>query len=123
MTEQNMTDPNVSVETMKTASAEATPVAPAAEPATPLTMLPQYAMTPKRGTSRKPKKEPAALLAYAIEVGGRIELTDETKRALEARGLKPHRIPNAIYDVRKYFGRQVETERQGRAVRAYTITL
>ena len=90
--------------------------------ATP-TIAPQFATTVKRGTSRKMPKEPHTLLAYAIEKGGRIELTDATKQELVARGLPMHRIPNAAYGVRKFFGKDVKTERVGRSVSAYTISL
>lgn len=89
----------------------------------PLSMLPQFATTPMRGSARKPKREPSILLAYAIEHGGRVELTQAAKADLAQRGLPEHRIPCAIYDVRKYFGKAVTTERNGRAVAAYNISL
>jgi len=103
---------------------ESAPVnsAPMVAPA-PLSMLPQFATTPKRGVARKPKREPSILLAYAIEHSGRVELTPAAKAELAQRGLPEHRIPCAVYDVRKYFGKTVIPERKGRAVAAYTITL
>lgn len=88
------------------------------------TYLPQYATTAKRGVARKAKKEPAALLAYAIEHGTRIELTDPaTLDRLAERGLPKNRIPNAVSDLKKYFGVQVTTERAGRTVTSYTLML
>lgn len=100
---------------------DATPTS--AAPSTPLTMLPQFATTPKRGTARKPKREASILLAYAIEHGGRVELTGTGKADLIARGLPEHRISCAVYDVRKYFGKPVIAERNGRAVSAYVVSL
>lgn len=96
--------------------------APSASSATP-TMTAQFATTPKRGTARKMPKEPQTLFAYAIEKGGRVELTPQTKADLVSRGLPEHRISNAAYGIRKFFGKDVKTERVGRAVSAYTITL
>jgi len=97
--------------------------APVVSAPAPLSMLPQFATTPKRGSARKPKREPSILLAYAIEHGGRVELTQAAKADLAKRGLPEHRIPCAIYDVRKYFGKSVTAERNGRAVAAYNISL
>lgn len=87
------------------------------------TMTAAFATTPKRGTARKMPKEPHTLMAYAIEKGGRIELNATTKAELVSRGLPEHRISNAAYGIRKFFGKDVKTERQGRAVSAYVVTL
>ena len=81
------------------------------------------AMTPKRGTARKMPKEPNTLMAFAIEQGGRIELTDANKQELASRGLPNHRISNAAYGIRKCFGKVVTAERIGRTVSAYTVSL
>lgn len=93
------------------------------EPAPTPTMTAAFATTPKRGTARKVPKEPHTLMAYAIEKGGRIELNATTKAELVSRGLPEHRISNAAYGIRKFFGKDVKTERQGRAVSAYVVTL
>ena len=87
------------------------------------TMTAAFATTPKRGTARKMPKEPHTLMAYAIEQGGRIELNATTKAELVSRGLPEHRISNAAYGIRKFFGKDVKTERNGRAVSAYVVTL
>ena len=87
------------------------------------TMTAAFATTPKRGTARKMPKEPHTLMAYAIEQGGRIELNATTKAELVSSGLPEHRISNAAYGIRKFFGKDVKTERQGRAVSAYVVTL
>ena len=87
------------------------------------TMTAAFATTPKRGTARKMPKEPHTLMAYAIEKGGRIELNATTKAELVSRGLPEHRISNAAYGIRKFFGKDVKTERNGRAVSAYVVTL
>jgi hypothetical protein len=87
------------------------------------TIIPQFAITAKRGVPRKIPKEPHTLLAYAIEKGGRVELTDVTKQELVSRGLPMHRIPNAVYGIRKFFGKEIRTERVGHTISAYTITL
>jgi len=88
------------------------------------TYLPQYATTAKRGAARKAKKEPATLLAYAIECGPCIDVTNaETIAELTARGVPKHRIPNAVSDLKKYFGVPVTAARVGRTVISYTLTL
>lgn len=101
-----------------TASASAT-----GTPTTTPTMSAAFATTPKRGSARKMPKEPHTLYAYAIEKGGRIELTAAVKSELVARGLPEHRISNAAYGIRKFFGKEVKTERQGRSVAAYIVTV
>lgn len=94
-------------------------------PTTPAAMVlaPAFATTPKRGAARKVPKEPATLLAYAIEQGGRINLTPDTVRELAARGLSSHRIPNAAYGIRKFFAKNVKGERTGRTISAYVVSL
>lgn len=93
---------------------------PATRVATHVPMV--IGMTPKRATPRKQPKEPATLMAFAIEQGGRIELTDANKQELASRGLPSHRISNAAYGIRKCFGNTVTAERTGRLVTAYTVT-
>lgn len=88
-----------------------------------IALVPIMAMTPKRGTARKMPKEPNTLMAFAIEQGGRIELTDANKQELASRGLPNHRISNAAYGIRKCFGKVVTAERIGRTVSAYTVSL
>lgn len=87
------------------------------------TLSPAFATTPKRGGARKMPKEPSTLLAYAIEQGGRVELSPSTVRELETRGLPERRISNAAYGIRKCFGKDVKTERSGRKVTAYVVSL
>ena len=101
---------------------ETAPAVPSETPAAP-TMTAAFATTPKRGTARKVPKEPQTLYAYAIEKGGRVELTAQVKAELVSRGLPEHRISNAAYGIRKCFGKDVKTERQGRTVSAYVVTL
>lgn len=112
MTPVNTIDPNV------TPTNDQTTQAPASSP-----LLAKYATTPKRGSARKPPKQAHTLLAYAIEHGGRIDLTPTVKAELVSRGLPNHRIPNAIYDMQKYFGKTITSERVGRTVSAYTVSL
>lgn len=113
----------MSAETMNTETMNPETMNPETNTAVAPTMVATFATTPKRGQARKMPKEPHTLLAYAIETGGRIELTPEVKQELMSRGLPEHRIPNAAYGIRKFFGKTVATERKGRAVSAYTITL
>lgn len=88
-----------------------------------VTLVPAMAMTPKRNTARKPPKEPHTLMAFAIENGGRVELTAANKAELQQRGLPTHRISNAAYGIRKCFGKTVTTERNGRTVSAYMVQI
>lgn len=114
-------------QTVQPAAASMRPEPPVAPPATvtraPLALLPQFATTPKRGKSARPRQEPLTLFAYALETGGRIELTDATKQELAARGVPPHRISSAVYSLKKYFGQPVVTERRGRGASAYVVVL
>lgn len=87
-----------------------------------LTLLPQYAQTPKRGAART-KREPQLLLAYLLTHGTTLHLTPETYAALEADGLPKHRVVNAVSDLKKYFGVPVASSRTGRKVTSYTFTL
>lgn len=110
-----------------------TPANPVAEPVaqtstqTPTLALPSlapaFATTPKRAVARKLPKEPSTLLAYAIEQGGRVELTPDALKELQSRGLPEHRLSNAAYGIRKCFAKDVKTERRGRTVSAYVVTL
>jgi hypothetical protein len=107
-----------------TETPKALETAPATASASPTpTMSAAFATTPKRGTARKVPKEPQTLYAYAIEKGGRVELTAQVKAELVSRGLPEHRISNAAYGIRKCFGKDVKTERNGRSVAAYVVTL
>jgi len=101
------------------------PTNPNPAPASPSlpSMLSTFATTPKRGTPRRHKREASILLAYAIEHGGRVDLTPEAKMELASRGLRTDRISCAAYDVRKYYGKTVTSQRQGRAVSAYVVML
>ena len=98
---------------------------PATVPSSPSlpSMLSTFATTPKRGTPRRHKREASILLAYAIEHGGRVDLTPEAKMELASRGLRTDRISCAVYDVRKYYGKTVTSQRTGRAVTAYDVVL
>lgn len=107
---------------IKTNNMTNTMTTPTTAPAAPA-LLPQYATTPKRGKAARPRQEPLKLYAYAVEHGGRVEMTDATKQELTARGVPPHRIPSAVYSMKKYFGAQVVTERKGRSVSAYTFSV
>ena len=106
---------------VETVAVTETPTAPTAPSG--IALVPIMAMTPRRGTARKLPKEPNTLMAFAIEQGGRIELTDANKQELAARGLPNHRISNAAYGIRKCFGKVVTAERIGRTVSAYTVSL
>lgn len=87
-----------------------------------LALLPKYATTPKRNAQRI-KREPQKLLAYVLEQGPVVELTPDVYAALEQRGLPKHRIVNAVYKVKKYYGIPVSTARTGRKVTSYTFSL
>lgn len=87
-----------------------------------LALLPKYATTPKRNAQRI-KREPQKLLAYVLEQGPVMELTPDVYAALEQRGLPKHRIVNAVYKVKKYYGIPVSTARTGRKVTSYTFSL
>jgi len=128
---KNMTE-NMTENTMMTEiDATTTPTTPLATagasiagPTTPsLVLTAACATTPIRGTARKLPKEPHTLYAYAIEQGGRVELTPAVLAELNARGLPTHRIGNAAYGIRKFFGKTVTPERTGRSVSAYVVTL
>lgn len=89
-----------------------------------LAYLPSCATTPKRGGARKMRREAQALYAYAVEQGGHIDLTKPDVQAeLVARGLPPHRLPCAVYDLRSKCGKSVQAIRSGRKVSAYVIPL
>ena len=88
-----------------------------------LCLLPQYAQTPKRGAKRKDRAEAMALYQYAVTQGGTVDLTPETMQTLQGMGLKPHRVTNAAYKLRKYYGVSVSSTRTGRKVTRYTVTL
>ena len=105
---------------------EATPVAQTLQPATNIVQgafLAQWAATPKCGRARKPKREPSALLAYAIERGAVITLDEPTLTELEPRGIKRTRIANAVCGLKKFYGVPVTASRTGRQVTAYTVQL
>lgn len=88
-----------------------------------ITLLPEYEKTPKRGAqSRKKLREPNLLLSYAIENGGRVELAKAMPELL-SRGFREGRIPHAIFSLKKYYGLDITTERQGRRASAYVINL
>lgn len=118
-TSETIETPEPAAETATDAPVAVTPTDYATLP----TLSVAFATTPKRGTARKVPKEPATLLAYAIEQGGRVELTPKTEQDLTARGLPVHRISNAAYGIRKCFAKDVRTERQGRKVCAYVIAI
>lgn len=87
-----------------------------------LAQLPKFATTPKRGSaSRRKHTGPKVLYAYAVEHGGRVDLTPEVKAEFETRGLPTRRIHPSIYDLKKYFGVEVATERTGRVVTALIV--
>lgn len=88
-----------------------------------LCLLPQYAQTPKRGAKRKDRAEAMALYQYAVLHGGTVDLTPDALSALQAQGLQPHRVTNAAYKLRKYYGVAVQSARTGRKVTRYTVTL
>lgn len=88
-----------------------------------LSYLPTCATTPKRGAPRKMRREAQTLYAFAVEQGGTITLTDATKQELTARGIPPHRIPCAVYDLRSKCGKTVTSVRQGRQIASYVVTL
>lgn len=119
------------MDTMKTQDVEmaetvATTQAPDQAATTPVVkgqFLSKWATTPKRGATRKDKREPKLLLAYATEKGERIDLTPEVLTELESRGIKPHRIPNAVCGLKKFYGVPVESVRNGRKVVAYVVKL
>jgi hypothetical protein len=119
MSEQNLTPETPTVTAAETVATPAPTTAPAPLPS----LSPAFATTPKRGGTRKMPKEPSTLLAYAIEQGGRIELSPDTVKELVSRGLPERRISNAAYGIRKCFGKDVKTERSGRTVTAYVVTL
>ena len=86
-------------------------------------LLPKWATTPKRGATRKDKREPKALLAYAMEKGERIDLTPAVLEELNTRGIKANRVANAVCGLKKFYGIPVEAVRSGRKVIAYVVKL
>ena len=101
---------------------ETTPVTMETGQRRTLALLPKYATTPKRNAQRI-KREPQKLLAYVLEQGPVMELTPDVYAALEQRGLPKHRIVNAVYKIKKYYGIPVSTARTGRKVTSYTFSL
>lgn len=90
-----------------------------------MTLLPEFAKTPKRGRdTKRPFIEPKALHSYALENGGRIDLTQPAVlQDLETRGLKANRISSATWAARHYFGMNIKSERTGRKVTALIVTV
>ena len=129
--DMNQTETNMMV-TVTIPATETTPETNTMTETTPVTMetgqgrmlalLPKYATTPKRNAQRI-KREPQKLLAYVLEQGPVVELTPDVYAALEQRGLPKHRIVNAVYKVKKYYGIPVSTARTGRKVTSYTFSL
>lgn len=115
-TETSVVTPETTTETVTvtTAAGETTQV---------LSLLPQYAQTPKRGAKRKDRAEALALYQYALTQGGTVALTPEALSALHTLGLKAHRVTNAAYKLRKYYGIAVTSARTGRKVTSYTVSL
>lgn len=87
------------------------------------TLLPQYTTTGKSGRVRTSIREPEKLLTLAIERGGTITLDSQTVESLKTQGLAPHRVTNAAYGLRKFYGLSVTPIRNGRKVTGYTIKL
>jgi len=114
-----MPNPPITADTVDVPTVTVTATMPVTGPA----LAAQFATTPKRQKARKMPKEPSLLYAYAVEQGGSITLTDAVKQELVSRGLPVHRIPNAAYGIRKFFGKTVTPTRTGRTVTAYTISL
>lgn len=82
------------------------------------------ATTPRRqSASKRSCREGNILMAYAIELGGRVPMTDTHHEELERRGLQKHRIYNAVYELKKFYGMNVTDERDGKIVLAYVIPL
>jgi len=116
-----MSDPK-SVTAVESSTATVTASAPAVTGT--LAILPKFDSTPKRGTpSRRKHTFPKVLYAYAVEHGGRVDLTPAVKADLVKRGLPESRLHPSIYDLRKYFGVAIASERTGRVVSALTFRL
>lgn len=80
------------------------------------------AQTPKRGTPVKRQlREGNILFAYAQSHNGRVVMNETTKQELQQQGLRPERIPNAVYDLRTYCEVPIVSERSGRSIVAYQI--
>lgn len=86
-------------------------------------LLPQYTTTGKSGRPRTSIREPEKLLSLAIERGGTVTLDAQTSETLRSHGLPPHRVTNAAYGLRKFYGLDVTPIRNGRKVTGYTIKL
>ena len=88
-------------------------------------LLPEHALSPVRGLPRKAKKAPAALLAFCLEHGGRVSMTDPLVRAaLAERGLVTNaHIAGAIHGLKRFYGMTITTERSGRVVTTYVVHL
>lgn len=79
-------------------------------------------LTPKRGSPVKRQlREGNILFTYAAQHQGRVVMNTATKTALAAAGLRPERIPNAVYDLRTYCDLTIVSERNGRQIVAYQI--
>lgn len=119
MTDTTMT----TTETPTTTPTPEVTVQTATGPVKALALLPKYAATPKRGAPRKDRREAVALYQYAVTQGGVVTLTPEALSSLQSLGLQAHRVTNAAYKLRKYYGVPVTAQRTGRKVTAYQVTL
>ena len=67
------------------------------------------------------RKNPERMLAFAMKVGGTVVLDAKTKADMEAAGIPERRIANAVCDLKKFYGVQIEAKRTGRNVSAYVF--
>ena len=87
-----------------------------------MSLLPQYLTTAKGRPSNRPHLEPKALMSLALETGGIVDISNaQTLTELASRGLKPHRIPSAVWGAKHYFGATVKSMRTGRKVTSIEV--
>lgn len=77
-------------------------------------------VTTKRGGTMV-RRNPERMLAFAMKVGGTVVLDAAGKAAMDAVGIPERRIANAICDLKKFYGIQIEPKRTGRLVTAYVF--
>ena len=67
------------------------------------------------------RRNPERMLAFAMKVGGTVTLDATMLAAMDAAGIPERRIANAICDLKKFYGVQIQAKRTGRQVTAYVF--
>lgn len=78
----------------------------------------------KLGTPIK-RRDAERFFAFAVERGGRIDLTDENYAALEAPPFRisKSRVPACVCNLKKFYGVDIISERDGRRVVTYAMNI